>query len=95
MDVVFSELEKARVVEKLRHARERIRATGAKCEGRKSLTERDPAILQQARRLARKSPRTGKARSLRQIAAELAALGYVTKAGKPLSASAVKKLARA
>ena len=36
----FAQLEKARLVAKLRHARERIRKTKGKCEGRKSRVER-------------------------------------------------------
>jgi hypothetical protein len=34
-------------------------------------------VVAQARRLARKNPRTGKKRSLRQIADELAKLGHL------------------
>jgi hypothetical protein len=40
----FSQLEKARLVAKLRTAREAKRA--GKCEGRKSYAERDPALRQ-------------------------------------------------
>jgi hypothetical protein len=36
----FAELEKARLVAKLRHARERIRSERGKCEGRKTRVER-------------------------------------------------------
>jgi hypothetical protein len=36
----FAELEKARLVAKLRHARERIRNERGKCEGRKTRIER-------------------------------------------------------
>ena len=38
----FAEYEKARLVGKLRHARERIRKDRGKCEGRKSLVETKP-----------------------------------------------------
>jgi hypothetical protein len=43
----------------------------------------DQAVVAHARRLARKSPKTGKARSLRAIAAKLAELGYLGPSGQP------------
>jgi hypothetical protein len=46
----------------------------------------------EAKRLARKSPKTGEARSLREIAAELAQAGHVTSSGKPLPAGQVQRL---
>jgi DNA invertase Pin-like site-specific DNA recombinase len=89
----FAELEKARLVAKLRGARERKRAEGkrvtldgrGKCEGRKSVAETRPEVIEAAKSL-------NDGRSLRQIAAVLAEGGYFTKAGKPYSASAVKKM---
>jgi hypothetical protein len=44
----------------------------------------------EARRLARKSPKTGKRRSLRSIAAELAALGHLGPSGLPYHAGSVR-----
>jgi len=76
----FAEYEKARLIAKLRHARDRVRAARGRCEGRKPV----PAeIVAAARRLARKSPKTGKKRSLRAIATELAALGHFGPGGRP------------
>jgi hypothetical protein len=43
--------------------------------------------VRETRRLARRSPRTGEARTLRQVAAELAALGHVTAKGEVFSAA--------
>lgn len=68
---VFAQLEKARLVGKLKAARERKRATGKKVEGRKSYAEidaRDHAgqMIALARKLRRKSPK-GARRSLRVI----------------------------
>lgn len=68
---------------KLKGARDRKRASGAKVEGRKGYRETEPELIAVARRLARKSPKTGEARSLREIAAELAAAGYTTAKGIP------------
>ena len=89
---LMAEYEKANSVRRLRAARERIKAERGKCEGRKSHIELRPELSQEARRLARRSPKTGKKRSLRGIAVELAALGYVTGSGSPLSHSTVMKL---
>lgn len=89
---LMAEYEKANTVLRLRAARERVKADRGKCEGRKSHIELRPELVQEARRLARRSPKTGRKRSLRGIAVELAALGYVTAHGRPLSHSTVMKL---
>lgn len=91
---VFAQLEKARVVAKLRAARDRKRATGVKVEGQKSLAERDGglALVGEAKRLHRRSPKTGERRSLREIGDELQRLGYRSKSERPFSPSVVKRL---
>ena len=45
-----------------------------------------------ARNLARTSPKSGKRRSLRAIAAELAAAGYTQPSGKPYLAQSIKRM---
>jgi len=87
----FAQYEKARVVAKLRAARERIREAKGKCEGRKSYLERAPELVAQAKRLHRKSPK-GYRRSLREVARELAVLGYLSKTGSPYSASCIRSM---
>lgn len=67
----FHEYEKARLVVKLRAARERKRADAGKCEGCKSWAEINPALVREAKRLR---PPKGHQRSLRDVAAELAKL---------------------
>lgn len=89
---VFAQYEKAKLVEKLRSARERVRSTGAKCEGRKGHAEKAPQILREARRLARRNPKTGRTRTLREIAAELAELGFVSSQRRALSHTTVRHL---
>ena len=90
---VMAQLEKAMTVAKLRVARDRASAAaGKRVEGRKGYADTNPALVQEARRLARKSPKTGKARSLRKIAAELKTLGYVTAKGETFSAAQVQRL---
>jgi DNA invertase Pin-like site-specific DNA recombinase len=88
-----SEFEKANLVAKLKGARDRAsNAAGIRIEGRKGYGETNPELVRQAKRLARKNPKTGKARSLREIAAELAVLGFTTATGKEFSASQVQRL---
>ena len=87
----FHEYEKARLVAKLRAARERKRADAGKCEGRKSHAELNPELVLEAKRLRRRSPK-GHQRSLRDVAAELAKLGFVNASRKPFSASSVQSM---
>jgi DNA invertase Pin-like site-specific DNA recombinase len=81
-----SQFEKAALVAKLRHAREAKRAATGRCEGRKPVP---PETIAAARKLARRSPKTGKRRSLRDISAELAALGHLGQSGKPYFAGSI------
>jgi DNA invertase Pin-like site-specific DNA recombinase len=75
-----SQFEKASIVEKLRKARnQKSEEIGRRVEGRKSLAEREPKMVKEAKRLRRKNPRTGKRRSLRQISAELKSMGLTRK----------------
>jgi DNA invertase Pin-like site-specific DNA recombinase len=68
----IAEFDKAMTVAKLRGARDRKRKAH---EGRKSLAEMHPAVVREAKRLGRASPKSGERRSLRKIAAELAKIG--------------------
>jgi DNA invertase Pin-like site-specific DNA recombinase len=87
----FAEYEKARLVAKLRVARERKRAAVGKCEGRKSWAEINPELMREAKRLRRRSPK-GHQRSLRKIANELAKAGFVNERGGTFSASSVASM---
>ena len=69
-----SEFEKASLVQKLRKARERKKAETGRCEGRKPVPE---VVVKKAKLLRRKNRRTGKRRSLRKVATELAEIGYL------------------
>jgi DNA invertase Pin-like site-specific DNA recombinase len=90
---VMAQLEKAMTVAKLKGARDRASNTaGRRIEGRKGYGETNPELVKEAKRLARKNPKTGKVRSLREIAAELAVLGFNTVGGKEFSASQVQRL---
>jgi DNA invertase Pin-like site-specific DNA recombinase len=84
-----SQFEKAALVAKLRHARDRIRKETGRCEGRRPVPGE---VVREARRLARKSPKTGKTRSLRQVAAQLAVAGYVGPSGNPYHAGSVRHM---
>jgi DNA invertase Pin-like site-specific DNA recombinase len=84
-----SQFEKASLVAKLRHARDRIRAEQGRCEGRKAV----PAeVIKEARRLSRANPKTGKRRSLRNISAELAILGLNASSGRAYHPNSVKRM---
>ncbi len=87
-----SEFDKAMTVAKLKGARDRVRRTRGKCEGRKAYAEREGgqelvAIAHQLRGAS-----GGRPQSLRGIAAELARRGYLTPSGRPYSASAVASM---
>ncbi len=89
----FAQYEKARLVAKLKGARDRKSVqAGKRIEGRKGYDDTNPELVREAKRLARRNPKTGKTRSLREIATELAGLGHVTASGKPFSASQVQRL---
>jgi DNA invertase Pin-like site-specific DNA recombinase len=89
----FAEYEKARLVAKLKAARERKRVVSPahKCEGRKNWDEINPELVQEAKRLRRRSPK-GRQRSLREIAAELAKLGFFNERGVMFSAASVASM---
>ena len=91
----IAEFDKAMTVAKLRGARERKRAAVGKCEGRKGHLEVRPDVVREAKRLRRRSPKTGRQRSLREVAAELAALGHLNTNRRPFSASSVKAMIEA
>lgn len=84
-----SEFEKAGLVAKLRAARDRKRQQTGRCEGRPAVP---PEVIAEARRLARRSPKTGKRRSLRTISAELASLGHLGVSGGPYAASSIRHM---
>ena len=87
-----SQFEKATLVSKLRAARERKRKETGKCEGRKSYAEIDIDMVNEAKRLRRKNPKTGKRRSLRTISKELFDQGYMTSRSTAFSAGQIKRL---
>ena len=88
----FDQLEKARLVKKLKGARDRKSAEkGQRIEGRKRIELAQPELNREAKRLARVNPVTHKRRSLREIATELAKAGYVNSTGKAYAAAQVAR----
>ena len=87
----FHEYEKARLVAKLKAARDRKRAIGAKVEGRKSHAELNPEMVALVRQLRRKRPKGGQ-RSLREISRELAAAGYLNEHGRPFAPNSIRNM---
>jgi DNA invertase Pin-like site-specific DNA recombinase len=80
------ELDKAMTVAKLRGARQRKRATGAKVEGRKSYGEAAPAAVARAKALR------AEGLTLRQVADRLASEGYQTHVGTTYQFTAVGRM---
>lgn len=88
--MVFSELEKKRLTRKLRGARDRKSAVlGRRVEGRKPVPD---ATVREAKRLYRRNPKTGKRRSLRLIASELASLGHSSPNGKEYNPNSIRQM---
>ena len=79
----IAQFEKASAVAKLAAARKRKREQLGKCEGRKSLVEKRPDVVALARKLRRRKPKGGQL-SLRGVASELAARGFLNERGKPM-----------
>ena len=77
----FSQLEKARLVAKLKAARDRKREANGKCEGSESYAEGMPETVALAKQFE------AEGLSYRKINAKLAGLGHVTRTGKPHVAS--------
>jgi DNA invertase Pin-like site-specific DNA recombinase len=86
----IAQFDKATTVAKLKAARDRKKAVTGKCGGRLNYAEIDPQMVALARYL--RGGKGWRPYSLRAVAAELAAYGYTTPAGKPYSASAVQSM---
>jgi DNA invertase Pin-like site-specific DNA recombinase len=87
----IAQFEKASLVAKMKAARDRKIAAGQKCGGRRSHAELRPEVVALTQQL-RKRRRKGSRLSLRDISAELAALGYLNEAGRPFSAISVSNM---
>ena len=86
----FAQYEKARLVARLKRARDLKRErTGRKVGGRKSMAEERPDVVQLARRLRRNGL------SLREVSAELERTGHLTSGGKPFQAVAIARMVEA
>ena len=91
---VFAQIEKKRLVKKLRSARDRKSLQqGKRIEGRKSYRELDSELVRETKRFHHGNRK--ERLSLREISARLEQLGYVTKSGRRFSASQVKRLLQA
>jgi DNA invertase Pin-like site-specific DNA recombinase len=87
----IAQFEKASAVAKLAAARKRKREREGRCEGRKPLSMTRPGVVALARKLRRKRPKAGQL-SLRGVASELAARGYLNERGKPYAAKSVASM---
>ena len=82
----FAQYEKARLVHKLKAARDRKKTLTGKCGGRKTLAEARPEVTALAREMH------GQRMSLRKISAALAEQGHLTGGGRPYSPNAVRAM---
>jgi DNA invertase Pin-like site-specific DNA recombinase len=82
----FAQYEKARLVAKLKAARDRKKAETGKCGGRKPYAEIRPDTVALAKRLKADGV------SYRKISAALAAQGHTTARGRPYVASAIQAM---
>lgn len=80
-----AQFDKALTVAKLRAARDRMKAAGAKCEGQRSWAEMNPEAVRVAREL-----RPG--RSLNQVRHELQKRGFVSRTGRPFTRTVVSRM---
>jgi DNA invertase Pin-like site-specific DNA recombinase len=87
-----AQFDKAMTVNKLRGAREKKRRKFGKCEGAKSILERDPRVVAAAKALVAPGQ---KKRSLREIAAELEAQGFVSRKGTRFAPGVVASMLEA
>jgi hypothetical protein len=88
----LSQLEKTRLVKKLRGARDRKRRETGKCEGRKPLAEEYAEAVALARRLRRASPKTQERLSFREISSRLAEAGHLNARGRPFNPQSVRAM---
>ena len=84
-----AQFDKSSTVSKLRAARIRKRRENGKCEGQKGY---GPEVIREAKRLRRRSPKTGAVRSFATIASELNAGPFPTRRGGPWTASSVRTI---
>jgi DNA invertase Pin-like site-specific DNA recombinase len=86
----FHQYEKARLVAKLKAARDRKRSEGGKADGRKRWIDVNPQLVAEAKRLRGTSLRPD--RSLRDIAIELDKLGYRNERGAVFSPTSIASM---
>jgi DNA invertase Pin-like site-specific DNA recombinase len=86
----FSEYEKARLVAKLKAARDRKIEAEGRCGGRQSIAMSNPEAVALAKKLAHGNRKASL--SLREISAKLAEAGFLAGSGKPFSPGIVKKM---
>jgi len=85
----IAEYDKSMTVLKLRVARQRVKARTGKCEGRKTTSERDPALIAEIKKLRRKQKGIVKRMSFSLCAQILNENGFVNSVGEPLTGKAI------
>ena len=88
----LAEYEKARLVHKLRHARERQRRERGKCEAGRHTQNCTPTSLRWPRSFAGRARKTGERLSYRKISAQLKTSGFVNERGQPYNPKSIKAI---
>lgn len=94
-----ADFDKDTIVAKMWAGKEAVRAKTGRCGGRYPYGE-DPrrpeeaGVVAAVRRLRRRSPKTGRRRSAKQIADELTRLGLPTRSGRPWSRHSVREIVK-
>lgn len=89
---VFAQMEKGRLVQKLKDARIRKKKKTGKCEGRLGLAHHQPELVQLTKRLRRRNPVTHRHLSYDKISKELFSQGYSTSKGRPFNSNQIRRL---
>ena len=87
----IAQFDKASTVAKLAAARNASVSCQGRCEGRKPLSTTRPEVVALARKLRRRKPKGGQL-SLRGVAGELAARGFLNERGKPYAAKSIASM---
>ena len=92
MHSVFAQMEKTRLVKKLRRARERIRADQGRCEGRLGFKHHAPEMVLLAKKMRRANPVTHRRMSYDKISQQLLQHGYTTSTGRVFNSNQVRRM---
>jgi len=89
---VFAQMEKGKLVQKLRDARKRKKEKTGRCEGKLGFARHQPELVQLAKKLRRRNPRSHKHLSYDKISQELFNQGFTTANGRLFNSNQIRRL---